>query len=307
MRVSPERLMMWKAGGVMPAPSPCGACAGAPDPRSRCPRCRSPGMPGAVERGKHAILPVCGPESRAGPVPRTFRPGRCRSARRRRWRRSPPASMRRSAPIVWARRRARAERRGVEPAGARSLRQRRGVGRIRAPPPTARAPSAPVSASARAASTSRGGEYPVRRELAPGTGKCRGCMLSGNPEAFAPAPQLDQPVRLALRRALAERQPAGRREDASEVDRLDVDRERRASRAMATNRVVPEVGPRRYRREVVVDDACAWTRLRRWRAGQTSNVVVELFRHRDVAAGARNAAGRRWNGGGASPCISGAR
>jgi hypothetical protein len=72
-------------------------------------------------------------------------------------------------------------------------------------------------------------------------------------EVGAEALQFDESVGLPLRRALRERQAARHREDAAEIDRQHVDARPCRLRDLREAGVA-EVGPRRLRREVVIDD-----------------------------------------------------
>ena len=180
--------------------------------RSACgrrPSCRAPRRGSA----KHAILPVPGPKSRADPVPRTARPDRRRSARRRPAGRSPPASAPRSALPMSASSARAPSASASSPLLARDRRAASRRRRCRAPRPrrarTERAGQAPASAAVRRFAAPRESTSPRDRR---GTGKNFGCVLSGTLRMLRPALQLDQPVGLALRRALRQRQAARHRE-----------------------------------------------------------------------------------------------
>jgi hypothetical protein len=74
------------------------------------------------------------------------------------------------------------------------------------------------------------------------------------------AAQFDEPVGLALRRTLGQRQSTGDLEHLAQIDRTEVDPCLRSLRDRG-EALVTQVGPGRHRREVVVDRRAAHRRL----------------------------------------------
>ena len=169
------------------------------DPLAKVGRAESPG------RRKHAILPVCGPESRAGPVPRTVRRRRRRSGRRTRRGRWLPGSAPRISPRFPGLAHARARRARAGPHSAAIASIVAASAMLRSCSQMAR-PTAPASASACVGARFARREDPARGEVAVRPERIAGWMFIGLPRNCDQRCKFDQPVGLPLRRALRQRQ-----------------------------------------------------------------------------------------------------